>query len=128
VSRSMDDTPIYNYVAAIQGREYIVTICEGGMSQWDDLSRGNLSDRIHGEQAEGSVIEVRISDEIYLKARSMAEKEKAEEIRTGQAASPVGETAEDIAQLDRLMADFFWCHVNPSVPEPLKQSALPPVK
>jgi hypothetical protein len=123
----MSNSPIFNYVVLIQpGREYIVTIFDDGMSQWDDLSRGSLSDRIHGEEAEGSVVEVRISNEIFAKARNMAEREKAEEIRTGQAPSPAGETGEDIAQMDRLMADFFWREVNPSVPEPLTQSELPP--
>jgi hypothetical protein len=124
----MSNSPIFNYVIGMQGREYIVTILEGGISQWDDLSRGSLSNRIHGEEAEGSVIEVRISDEIYLMARSMAEREKVEEIQTGQVPSPVGEMAEHIAQMDRLMAEFFWLHVNPSVPNPFTQSELPPVE
>jgi hypothetical protein len=125
---SLADTPIFNYVIGIQGREYIVTIFEGGLSQWDDLSRGSLSDRIEREEKEGSIVEVRISDTIYQNALRMAEKEKAEETRTGQSPSPVGETADDIAKMDRLMTEFFWLHVNPSVPDPLTKSVLPPVE
>jgi hypothetical protein len=38
MSEQKDETPIFNYVASIQGREFIVTIFENKMSQWDDLS------------------------------------------------------------------------------------------
>jgi hypothetical protein len=57
-------SPIFNYVVSVQGREFIVTINDDSMSQWDDLSLTGLPERIHGEAAEGFVIEVRISDEI----------------------------------------------------------------
>jgi hypothetical protein len=115
----MDSPPIFNYVVSVQGREFIVTIHEDAMSLWDDLGSSSLSERIHGDVAEASAVEVRISDAIYSKARAMAEKERLEETRTGQFASPTGDLASDIAAMDRLFVEFYWLHVNPLHPEPL---------
>jgi hypothetical protein len=117
----MDSSPIFNYVVSIQGREFIVTIYEDAMSRWDDLSLTSLSERIHGDEAETSVVEVRISDEIYSNACTMAEKERIEEVRTGQFPSPVGDLAADIAAMGRMLAEFYWLHVNPLHPQPLNQ-------
>jgi hypothetical protein len=105
----MDSPPIFNYVVSVQGREFIVTIHEDAMSLWDDLGSSSLSERIHGDVAEA----------IYSKARAMAEKERLEETRTGQFASPTGDLASDIAAMDRLFVEFYWLHVNPLHPEPL---------
>jgi hypothetical protein len=116
-------SPIFNYVVSVQGREFIVTINDDSMSQWDDLSLTGLPERIHGEAAEGFVIEVRISDEIDSKARAMAEKERIEEARTGQFASPLGNVAADIAEMDRMLSEFYWLHVNPIHPKPLTQQS-----
>lgn len=119
MSEPIDDTPVFNYVASIQGREFIVTIFENKMSQWDDLSGYGLADRLQGEQEAASLISVRADDELFIKASEMVQKEKAEEARTGQFQVPMGETAKDIAELDRLFEDFFWREVNPRLKHPL---------
>ena len=116
---SVDETPVFNYVAAIQGKEFIVTISQNRMSRWDDLSSCTLDDRLRDDEPEGSVPSVRISDEIYRMALEMVEREKLEEARTGQFQSPAGETAKDIAEMDRLFDEFFWRVVNPQLPQPL---------
>lgn len=114
----MDDVPVFNYVASIRGREFIVTILESKMSQWDDLGGCGLARRLQDEQPEG-VISVRVSAEIFEKATEMVQKEKAEEDRTGQFQVPAGETARDIAEMDRLFEEFFWLEVNPRLDYPL---------
>ena len=68
MSEPMDDTPVFNYVASIQGREFIVTIFENKMSQWDDLSGYGSADRLQGNQKAASVISVLAKDEIFIKA------------------------------------------------------------
>jgi hypothetical protein len=123
MSDSEDDVPVFNYVASIQNREFIVTIAQNRMSQWDDLSSCTLDDRLQNEEPAGSIISVRISEEIYLKALEMVEKEKLEEARIGQFQVPAGETAKDIAEMDRLFYDFFWREVNPRLRQPLIQEA-----
>jgi len=118
MSESMDDLPVFNYVASIQGREFIVTILENRMSQWDDLSGCGLAHRLQDEQSDG-VISVRVSDKIFERATEMVRKEKAEEARTGQFQVPAGETANDIVEMDRLFEDFFWREINPRLQPPL---------
>jgi hypothetical protein len=118
MSEFSDNPPIFNYVVSVGNREYIITILKDGMSQWDDLSLGNLGDRI-ADVGIGSVVEVRLSDEIYAMGRAMAEKEMAEEARTGQ--SPIEDLAADVVQMDKMLMHFYWLHVNPLYPEPLIQ-------
>jgi hypothetical protein len=121
MSEPTDSSPVFNYVVSVQGREFIITIHEDSMSRWDDLSLTSLPERIHGEEGENSVIKIRISDEIYSKALTMAENEKLEEARTGQVPSPVGNLAADIAAMDRMLTDFYWLRVNLLHPKPLNQ-------
>jgi hypothetical protein len=78
-----------------------------------------LADRVQGEQEAASVISVRADDEIFMKAAEMVQKEKAEEVRTGKFQAPTGETAKDIAEIDRLFESFFWREINPGLKQPL---------
>ena len=78
----MDDDPVFNYVASIQGREFFVTIFENKMSQWDDLSSCGLARRLQDDPSDG-VISVPVNNDIFEKAMEMAQKEKTEEARTG---------------------------------------------
>jgi hypothetical protein len=108
------------------------------MSQWDDrTARRKLrlphhrhlefqafaGDRHAFYQLQNELLEFTISaavpQKIVLKAVEMAQKEKMEEARTGKFQVPIGETARDIAEMDRLLEDFFWREVNPWLKQPL---------
>lgn len=114
MSEPRDDTPVFNYVASIEGREFIVTIFENRMSQWDDVSGYGLSERLRGEEL-NRIISVRVSDEIFEKVVAMIENEKAEELRMRHFSVPAGKIAEDIVEMDRLFEEFFWQYVSPQL-------------
>jgi len=78
----MDDLPVFNYVASIQGREFIVTILENRMSQWDDLSGCGLAHRLQDEQSDG-VISVRVSDKFLRGPRRWSEKKRPKRLGQG---------------------------------------------
>jgi hypothetical protein len=118
MNQSVAETPVFNYVMAIQGREFVITITRDMMSQWVDLTGRSLTDQLQDEMA-ASAIAVQANEKISLKALEMAQKEKMEEIRTGKFQEPAGETAKDIAEMDRLLEDFFWREVNPRLKQPL---------
>jgi hypothetical protein len=116
--RNADEVAVFNYVASVQGSEFIVTIFNDRRSEWEDLTGKGLADQLQTPVPEPEV-EVPISDQIFAKAMAMAEKEKLEEAQTGTFQVPDGETADDIAELDRLMTSFFWNEVNGRLKEPL---------
>jgi hypothetical protein len=116
--RNVDEVAVFNYVASVQGHEFIVTIFNDRRSEWEDLTGKGLVDQLQTPVPEPEV-EVPISDQIFAKALAMAQKEKLEEAQTGTFQVPVGETADDIAELDRLMTSFFWNAVNGRLKEPL---------
>jgi hypothetical protein len=111
-------THAFNYVLTIQNREFDITITRNRTSYWEDLTSQSLADRLHNRVAQ-AVISVRASEEIFLKALAMARKEQLEEARTGKFQEPVGEAAEDIAEMDGLLEAFFWQEVNPRLKHPL---------
>jgi len=115
--------PVFNYVASIRGREFIVTIHQNMMSEWDDLGGCSLNDRLREVVPEGTVISVRVSEEIFAKALKMAEEEKLEESKGHQFQTPAAETMKDIAEMDRLFTEFFWREVNSRLRQPLIQEA-----
>ena len=110
MTESTSRIPVFNYVVSVRGREFILTIYEGGMSQWDDLAQSSLSDRVYGN-ATGSVVEVQVTEEIYEMALLMARREREEEAKSGQF-QPVGPIAEVIEHVDQMLGGFFWRHVN----------------
>jgi hypothetical protein len=114
-----EETPVFNYVVSIEDREFIVTVTQNRMSQWDDLTGRSLVSQLRDEVAAESVIAVQASEKICLKALEMAQKEKMEEARTGKFREPAEETANDIAEMDRLLEEFFWRKVNPLLEQPL---------
>jgi hypothetical protein len=116
--RNADGVAVFNYVASVQGHEFIVTLFNDRRSEWEALTGKSLADQLQTPVPEPEV-EVPISDQIFAKAMAMAEKEKLEEAQTGTFQVPAGETADDIAELDRLMTSFFWNEVNGRLKEPL---------
>ena len=136
--QSVPNLPIFYYVIEIGDREFPLVIMPEGMSQWDDHTgrrRIRHPDHQHLElrafagdhhafcQLENELLEftvsAAVSQEILLKAVEMAQEEKMEETRTGKFQEPVGKTARNIAEMDRLLEDFFWKEVNPHLSQPI---------
>ena len=138
MSEQAEKTPLFHYVIEIEHREFPLVILPDRTSQWDDHTgrhrirhphdrhlelRAFAGERHAFYQLKNELVEFTISaavpERIFLKAKEMAQKEKMEEAMTGKFQEPVGETAKDIAEMDRLLEDFFWRKVNPWLKQPL---------
>jgi len=130
--------PLLHYVLEIQGREFLLVILSDGTSQWDDhTGRRTLwhprdrylelwafaGNALAFRHLENECLEFTISapvpDQIVTKAAAMAWHE------SNRGLTPKGIYAcpGRVAEMDRLLTDYFWKEINPILSRPI-QSGL----
>ena len=132
------DEPLFYYVIQIDDREFPLVIMPDGISQWDEHTerlrirdsrhrdlelRAFAGDRYALQQLQNELSEFTISiaapETIFAKAQEMAQKQSKDETVDEEFHSATWEEANDIAEMDRLLEDFFWREVNPWLKQPL---------